>query len=135
MRDDYINKICFFCHQVIEEAKYLKSTASQRTQEIDSLRSELDEAILLEGQQKAALDDQSHLAVTTICTADRTRQSAAQLAYDEEQQLISVSGLPLGVQHMLQIYFLQTRMQIFVRLSIEVKFKLHVRFFVDNVAN
>ena len=55
------------------------------------MRSELDEAILLEGQQKAALDDQSHLAVTTICTADRTRQSAAQLAYDEEQQLISVS--------------------------------------------
>lgn len=87
---NFINKMCFFCHQVIEEAKYLKSTAAQRSQEVDALRSELDEAIIVEGQQKAALDDQNHLAVTTICTADRTRQSAAQLAYDEEQQLISV---------------------------------------------
>lgn len=74
---------------VIEEAKHLKSTTSQRIQDVEALLSELDDANLAESQQKTALEDQSHVALGTICSVDRCRQTAAQLAYDEEQQAIS----------------------------------------------
>jgi hypothetical protein len=77
--------------QVIEEAKHLKSTTTQRAQDVEALLSELDEASLVELQQKTALEDQSHVGLSTICLVDRSRQTAAQLAYDEEQQAISVS--------------------------------------------
>lgn len=79
------------CDQVIEEAKHLKSTTTQRAQDVEGLLSELDEANLAESQQKTALEDQSLVGLSTICSVDRSRQTAAQLAYDEEQQAISVS--------------------------------------------
>lgn len=79
------------CDQVIEEAKHLKFTTTQRAQDVEGLLSELDDANLAESQQKTALEDQSHVALSSICLVDRSRQTAAQLAYDEEQQAISVS--------------------------------------------
>lgn len=80
-----------YCDQVIEEAKLLKFTTTQRAQDVEVLLSELDDANLAESQQKTVLEDQSHVALSSICSVDRSRQTVAQLAYDEEQQAISVS--------------------------------------------
>lgn len=77
--------------QVIEEAKHLKSSTTQRAQDVEGLLNELDDAILIEWQQKTALEDQYHVGLSSICLVDRSCQTATQLAYDEEQQTISVS--------------------------------------------
>lgn len=81
-----------FFYQVIEEAKHLKSTVTQRAQDVQALLSEMDDSNIAESQQKTALEDQCHVALSTICSADRSRQTAAQLASDEEQQATTVSN-------------------------------------------
>lgn len=73
-----------------EDARYLKATTTQRSNEVETLRGEVNEFLLQEVQQRKFLDDQSHNVLTVICSGDRSRRSSAQLAYDEEQQAISV---------------------------------------------
>jgi len=53
--------------QVIEKAKHLKSTTTQRAQDVEGLLSELDAANLAESQQKTALEDQSRVGLSTVC--------------------------------------------------------------------
>lgn len=77
--------------QVKEEARYLKAATTQRIQEVEVLRAEVNEFTNQELQQRKHLEDQSHSMLTVICASDRSRRSAAQLSYDEEQQAISVS--------------------------------------------
>jgi hypothetical protein len=59
--------------------------------EVEALCNELKEASLLELGQRNALDEQSQTALSSICTNDRSRRGAVQVAYDEEQQAVSVS--------------------------------------------
>jgi hypothetical protein len=80
-----------FSDQIAEEARYLKGATAQRVHEVEALCNELKEASLLELGQRNALDEQSQTALSSICTNDRSRRGAVQVAYDEEQQAVSVS--------------------------------------------
>jgi hypothetical protein len=80
-----------FSDQIAEEARYLKGATAQRVHEVEALCNELKEVSLLELGQRNALDEQSQTALSSICTNDRSRRGAVQVAYDEEQQAVSVS--------------------------------------------
>lgn len=80
-----------------EDARYLKATTAQRSNEVEALRVEVNEFFTQEVQQRKSLEDQIHSVLTVICSGDRSRRSSAQLAYDEEQQAISVCQIGFSI--------------------------------------
>lgn len=74
---------------VADEVKYIKTSKSDRTRQLNELRIRMDENSSLDCNQKKAFEDEILSRLNTILASDDSRRAHFQLAYDEEQQIVA----------------------------------------------
>lgn len=74
----------------MDEAKYIKTLETDRTQQIQEFRSRMNENSLAESSSKKALEDERQSSLNSILASDDTRRAEFQLMYEEEQQNVAV---------------------------------------------
>lgn len=80
-----------FTFQVSDEAKYMKTSKIDRTQQIQELHSRIDENSLAESSSKKAFEDDILSSLNSVLATDDSRRAEFQLAYEEKQQNVAVS--------------------------------------------
>ncbi|KAI8015885.1 BEACH domain-containing protein B [Camellia lanceoleosa] len=74
---------------VADEVKYIKTSKSDRTRQLNELRIRMDENSSLDSNQKRAFEDEILSRLNTILASDDSRRAHFQLAHDEEQQIVA----------------------------------------------
>ncbi|MED6216742.1 hypothetical protein PIB30_010777 [Stylosanthes scabra] len=74
---------------VSDEAKYMKTSKTDRDQQIQELHSRLDENTLAESSNKKVIEDEIQNSLNTILASDDSRREEFQLSYEEEQQNVA----------------------------------------------
>ncbi|CAL0327334.1 unnamed protein product [Lupinus luteus] len=72
-----------------DEAKYMKTSKTDRNQQIQELHSRIDENSLAESGSKKAFQDEIQHGLNYVLASDDSRRAEFQLTYEEEQQNIS----------------------------------------------
>jgi len=76
--------------QVSEEAKYIKASKMDRTQQIQELHSRVDENSG-ESSSKKAFEDDIQSSLNSVLASDDSRLAEFNLTYEEKQQNVAVS--------------------------------------------
>lgn len=79
--------------QVVDEAKYIKSLKTDRTQQIQEIESRMYENSMVESNSKKVFEDEIQSSLNSILASDDTRRAEYQLTYEEEQQNVAVCML------------------------------------------
>ncbi|KAH1253242.1 BEACH domain-containing protein B [Glycine max] len=74
---------------VSDEAKYMKTSKIDRTQQIQELHSRIDENSLAESSSKKAFEDDILSSLNSVLATDDSRRAEFQLAYEEKQQNVA----------------------------------------------
>ncbi|GAV66852.1 WD40 domain-containing protein/Beach domain-containing protein/Laminin_G_3 domain-containing protein [Cephalotus follicularis] len=74
---------------VSDEAKYMKTVKSDRSQQLHELRTRMDESSSVELDSKKAFEDEIQSSLNTVLASDENRRAAFQLTHEEGQQNIS----------------------------------------------
>ncbi|KAI4337584.1 hypothetical protein L6164_015981 [Bauhinia variegata] len=74
---------------VTDEAKYIKTSKADRIQQMQELRSRMDENCLSESSGKKALEDDIQNSINPILASHNNRRAEFCLAYEEEQQNVA----------------------------------------------
>ncbi|CAK7347274.1 unnamed protein product [Dovyalis caffra] len=74
---------------VSEEAKYIKSSISDRTRQLEELHARMDENCTVETNNKKAFEDEIQNILNSILSSDDSRRAAYQLAHEEEEQNVA----------------------------------------------
>ncbi|TKY74425.1 BEACH domain-containing protein lvsC [Spatholobus suberectus] len=74
---------------VSDEAKYMKTSKMDRTQQIQELHSRIDENYLAESSSKKAFEDDIQSSLNCVLASDDTRRAEFQLTYEEVQQNVA----------------------------------------------
>ncbi|XP_061352489.1 BEACH domain-containing protein B, partial [Gastrolobium bilobum] len=74
---------------VSDEAKYMNTAKTDRTQQIQELHSRIDENSLAESTSKKAFEDEIQNSLNSVLDSDDSRRAEFQLAYEEEQQNVA----------------------------------------------
>ncbi|RDY05943.1 BEACH domain-containing protein B, partial [Mucuna pruriens] len=74
---------------VSDEAKYMKASKMDRTQQIQELHSRIDENSLAESSSKKAFEDDIQSSLNSVLASDDSRRAEFQLTYEEEQQNVA----------------------------------------------
>ncbi|QHN94309.1 BEACH domain-containing protein B [Arachis hypogaea] len=74
---------------VSDEAKYMKTSKTDRDQQIQELHSRLDENSLAESSNKKVIEDEIQNSLNTVLASDESRRTEFQLTYEEEQQNVA----------------------------------------------
>ncbi|MED6109928.1 hypothetical protein PIB30_038190 [Stylosanthes scabra] len=78
-----------------DEAKYMKTSKTDRDQQIQELHSRLDENNLAESSNKKVIEDEIQNSLNTILASDDSRREEFQLSYEEEQQNVAEKWIHL----------------------------------------
>jgi NhaP-type Na+/H+ and K+/H+ antiporter len=81
---------CYFTLQVSDEAKYIKSSISDRTRQLEELHARMDENSTVETTNKKAFEDEIQNSLNSIVALDDSRRAAQQLVHEEEEQNVAV---------------------------------------------
>ncbi|CAL5385752.1 unnamed protein product [Camellia sinensis] len=93
---------------VADEVKYIKTSKSDRTRQLNELRIRMDENSSLDSNQKKAFEDEILSRLNTILASDDCRRAHFQLAHDEEQQIVACLRLQLQLQQEKWIHMFRT---------------------------
>ncbi|KAJ1424747.1 WD40/YVTN repeat-like-containing domain superfamily [Sesbania bispinosa] len=74
---------------VSDEANYMKTSKTDRTQQIQELHSRIDENTLAESTSKKAFEDEIQNSLNSVLASDDSRRAEFQLTYEEEQQNVA----------------------------------------------
>ncbi|CAJ2641153.1 unnamed protein product [Trifolium pratense] len=74
---------------ISDEANYTKISKIDRTQQIQELRSRIDENTTAESTSKQALEDEIQSSLNSILSSNDSRRAEFQLTYEEEQQNVA----------------------------------------------
>lgn len=74
---------------VSDEAKYIKSSISDRTRQLEELHARMDENSTVETTNKKAFEDEIQNSLNSIVALDDSRRSAQQLVHEEEEQNVA----------------------------------------------
>jgi len=77
--------------QVSDEAKYIKTSKMDRTQQIQELHSRVDENSSGESSSKKAFEDEIQSSLNSVLASDDSRIAEFQLTSEEKQQNVAVS--------------------------------------------
>jgi hypothetical protein len=83
--------ISFIGVQAANEVKHMKAVQADRLKKLQDLRMKLNECSATEIKLAQAIEDEIHLTITAVLSADDNRKTACQLAFREEQQIIRVT--------------------------------------------
>ncbi|PWZ18278.1 BEACH domain-containing protein B [Zea mays] len=70
------------------EVKHMKAVQADRLKKLQDLRMKLNECSATEIKLAQAIEDEIHLTITAVLSADDNRKTAFQLAFREDQQII-----------------------------------------------
>jgi len=95
--------LCFYLLsltlQVNDEAKYIKTSKMDRSQQIQELRSKVDENSSGEFSSKKAFEDDIQSSLNSVIASDDSRIAEFQLTSEEKQQNVAV-GIRFFVIHL-----------------------------------
>eukprot|EP00258_Populus_trichocarpa_P035046 XP_024451065.1 BEACH domain-containing protein B isoform X2 [Populus trichocarpa] len=74
---------------VSDEAKYIKSSISDRTRQLEELHARMDENSTVETTNKKAFEDEIQNSLNSIVALDDSRRAAQQLVHEEEEQNVA----------------------------------------------
>lgn len=74
---------------VSDEAKYIKSSISDRTRQLEELHARMDENSTVETSNKKAFEDEIQNSLNSIVALDDSRRAAQQLVHEEEGQNVA----------------------------------------------
>jgi hypothetical protein len=77
--------------QVVDETKYMKKVKSDHMKQLQQLCVKLDEHSVEELNQLQSFEDEIRSYKVAFLSADDKRKASFQLAYDEDQQIVTVS--------------------------------------------
>lgn len=69
----------------------MKAVQFDRLRQLQELHSKLNECSTKGTRLVQIIEDEIHFSITSVLSADDSRKSAFQLAFDEDQQIVSVS--------------------------------------------
>lgn len=76
--------------QIADEANYMKTSKIDHEKQLHDLRIRMEESFSNESNSQKVFEDEMQGSLTSILIADDNRRAAFQLAYEEEQQNITV---------------------------------------------
>ncbi|KAI4307513.1 hypothetical protein L6164_030691 [Bauhinia variegata] len=74
---------------VTDEAKYIKTSKDDRIQQMQELRSRMDDNCLAESSSKKTFEDDIQKSLNSILASDDNRRAEFRLSYEEEQQNVA----------------------------------------------
>ncbi|XP_020218624.1 BEACH domain-containing protein B isoform X2 [Cajanus cajan] len=80
---------------VSDEAKYMKTSKMDRSQQIQELHSRIDETSLAESSSKKAFEDDIKSSLNSLLASDDSRRAEFQLTCEEEQQNVAEKWIHL----------------------------------------
>lgn len=87
--------LCFslmpFTFQVSDEAKYMKTSKMDRTQQIQELHSRIDENSLAESSSKKTFEDDIQSSLNSVLASYDSSRAEFHLTCEEKQQNVAVS--------------------------------------------
>lgn len=89
--------------QATDEAKYIKATKTDRIMQLQELNAKIDECTLAEHNQWTTFEEDMTSTINKIVSSDDSRKAAFQLAYDEDQQIVSVKILLSAIESITSI--------------------------------
>jgi NhaP-type Na+/H+ and K+/H+ antiporter len=92
--------LLYFTLQVSDEAKYIKSSISDRTRQLEELHARMDENSTVETTNKKAFEDEIQNSLNSIVALDDSRRAAQQLVHEEEEQNVAVCWFLYNIYHL-----------------------------------
>jgi NhaP-type Na+/H+ and K+/H+ antiporter len=94
------DQLLYFTLQVSDEAKYIKSSISDRTRQLEELHARMDENSTVETTNKKAFEDEIQNSLNSIVALDDSRRAAQQLVHEEEEQNVAVCWFLYNIYHL-----------------------------------
>ncbi|KAH7652235.1 Concanavalin A-like lectins/glucanases protein [Dioscorea alata] len=80
----------------VDEAKYVRTVQTDCIKQLKELQVKLDEFSHTELNERKAFEDEMQADLNVICSSDNHRRASAQLAHDEEHQIVSAKWIHLS---------------------------------------